>query len=312
MSQSSQPESVDSRGDRLWRFLTDNSPDPANPRHLRAQKRLDRDEDPTALFMVTLAVIFLVLYSFFVLAAWLPDVALGAIDTAMRLIWLAFIVDLTLRTALAPRHIAYLIHHPLDVIAVAIPAFRVLRVLRIFSAGQWLMSRGRRVPFARTASAVVFAAIFVTYIGSLAVLQAETNATGSSIKNFDDALWWALVTMSTVGYGELVPLTANGKIIAVTLMIVGISLLGLVGASVASSVITRLQGRDEEEQTALRLQITDLAEQIAILRHELTVSGLVSNTPGNGKEATSGRQATSGEDDHAHDREQASRGFRER
>ena len=241
---------------------------------MRAQGRLDAYERRTALAMVLLAVGYLVLYSFYVLDEGLTSEGLDRLDTAMNVIWVVFIVDLTLRTVLAPKHIAYLVHHPLDVIAVAVPAFRVLRVLRVLTAGQWLISRGSRLRVGRTATAVVFAVAFLTYLSSLAVLNAERGAKGADIESFGDAVWWSLVTMATVGYGDYVPVTTNGRIVAVGLMVVGISLLGLVGASVASAVVTRISGRAQEGQSAVKEDLEALRTEIAALRQALLDAGV--------------------------------------
>jgi len=267
-----------SRMDRVWAHITDNKPDPGNPRQVRAQGRLDAYEHRTALAMVLLAVGYLVLYSFYVLDEGLTSQGLDRLDTAMNVIWVVFIADLTLRTVLAPKHIAYLVHHPLDVIAVAVPAFRVLRVLRVLTAGQWLISRGSRLRFGRTATAVVFAVAFLTYLSSLAVLNAERGAQGADIKSFGDAVWWSLVTMATVGYGDYVPVTANGRIVAVGLMVVGISLLGLVGASVASAVVTRIGGRAQEGQSEVKKDLEALRTEIAALRQALLDAGVSGTT----------------------------------
>ena len=260
--------------DRVWAHITDSTPDPDNPRQVRAQGRLDAYERRTALAMLLLAVGYLVLYSFYVLDEGLTSEGLDRLDTAMNVIWVVFIVDLTLRTVLAPKHIAYLVHHPLDVIAVAVPAFRVLRVLRVLTAGQWLISRGSRLRVGRTATAVVFAVAFLTYLSALAVLNAERGAKGADIESFGDAVWWSLVTMATVGYGDYVPVTTNGRIVAVGLMVVGISLLGLVGASVASAVVTRISGRAQEGQSAVKEDLEALRTEIAALRQALLDAGV--------------------------------------
>lgn len=264
--------------DRLWAHITDKKSDPGNPRQVRAQGRLDAYERRTALVMVFLAVGYLVLYSFYVLDEGLTSEGLDRLDTAMNVIWVVFIADLTLRTVLAPKHIAYLVHHPLDVIAVAVPAFRVLRVLRVLTAGQWLISRGSRLRVGRTATAVVFAVAFLTYLSSLAVLNAERGAKGADIESFGDAVWWSLVTMATVGYGDYVPVTTNGRIVAVGLMVVGISLLGLVGASVASAVVTRISGRAQEGQSAVKEDLEALRTEIAALRQALLDAGVTGLT----------------------------------
>ena len=264
-----------SRADRVWKHLTDQTPDPENARQVRAAQRLNSYEGKTALAMVILALGYLVVYSFYVLDLNLTTSDRSALNTVMNVIWGIFIVDLTTRTILAPRHIAYLVHHPIDVLAVAVPAFRVLRVLRVLTAGQWLISRGSRLRIGRTATAVVIAVVFITYLGALAVLNAERGAKGATIETFGDALWWALVTMSTVGYGDYTPVTANGRIIAVGIMIVGVGLLGLVGASVASAVVSRLSGKQQQGQDEVRSEIKQLLSEVAALRQELAEAGVI-------------------------------------
>lgn len=266
--------------DRMWQTLTDQRPDPRNARQMRATQRLTAYENRTAWTMVILALIYLVLYSFYVLDLDLSSVQRNGLNTAMDVIWVIFIVDLTIRTLLAPKHLAYLVHHPIDVLAVAVPAFRVLRVLRVLTAGQWLISRGSRLRFGRTATAVVVAVVFLTYLSALAVLNAERGAKGANIETFADAVWWSLVTMATVGYGDYVPVTANGRIIAVGVMVVGISLLGLVGASVASAVVTRLSGKQEQGQNEVKTDILALRAEIVALREALAQAGFhAANTP---------------------------------
>jgi len=260
--------------DRVWHFFTHQHPDPNNPTQVRSAARLTKYENSTAWTMVILSLVYLVLYSFYVLEPDFTDSERSLLNTGMNAIWIIFIVDLLIRALLAPHFFPYLVHHPIDVIAVAIPALRVLRVLRVLTAGQWLISRGSRLKFGRTATAVVIAFIFVTYLASLAVLNAERGAPGAKIETFPDALWWSIVTMSTVGYGEYYPVTTNGRLIAAGVMVVGISLLGLVGASVASSVISRLSGKQVESQDEVKAQVIELTQEIAALRQALSDAGL--------------------------------------
>ena len=262
--------------DRVWTVFTHQHPDPDNPKQVRATQRLTAYENKTAWSMVILSIIYLILYSFYVLDTDLAGTTRSLLNAGMNVIWIVFIADLAIRAILAPRSIAYLVHHPVDVIAVAIPAFRVLRVLRVLTAGQWLLSRGARLRFGRTATAVVIAVIFVMYLSSLAVLNAERGAPGAKIETFPDALWWSIVTMSTVGYGEYYPVTTDGRIIAAGVMVVGISLLGLVGASLASSVISRLSGQALQGQGEVRAQILALTKEVAALRQQLADAGLTS------------------------------------
>lgn len=260
--------------DRVWTLLTHQHPDPENPKQVRAADRLTKYENATAWTMVILSIIYLVLYSFYVLEPDLTASDRSVLNIGMNTIWIIFIADLLTRALLAPHFFAYLVHHPIDVIAVAVPALRVLRVLRVLTAGQWLISRGSRLRFGRTATAVVIAFIFVTYLASLAVLNAERGQPGAKIESFPDALWWSIVTMSTVGYGEYYPVTTDGRLIAAGVMVVGISLLGLVGASVASSVISRLSGKQVQSQDEVKAQILALTNEVAALRELLTDAGL--------------------------------------
>jgi voltage-gated potassium channel len=62
----------------------------------------------------------------------------------------------------------------------------------------------------------------------------ERGVEGSNIKNFGDGLWWAVTTVTTVGYGDRFPTTSTGRVLAVCLMLVGISLMGVITASVAA------------------------------------------------------------------------------
>lgn len=66
------------------------------------------------------------------------------------------------------------------------------------------------------------------------VLSFEAHVKGSNIHGFGGALWWALVTVATVGYGDKYPVSAGGRGVAVVLMLVGIGLIGVLTATVAS------------------------------------------------------------------------------
>jgi voltage-gated potassium channel len=76
--------------------------------------------------------------------------------------------------------------------------------------------------------------ILIAYIAAVQITITERGVEGSNIKSFGDGLWWAVTTVTTVGYGDKFPTTSVGRVTAVGLMLVGISLMGVITASVAA------------------------------------------------------------------------------
>ena len=109
------------------------------------------------------------------------------------------------------------------------------------------------------------AAALLLLMGALAALDAERNATGSNIQTFGDALWWAASTITTVGYGDVTPISTTGRFIAVALMVGGIALLGTVTATIASWFVEQVNEKEEASQLATRQQVAELAARIDYL-----------------------------------------------
>ncbi len=110
---------------------------------------------------------------------------------------------------------------------------RLFRIIRAFKSTHQLMHhvfKNRRQGALQTALMI---AIMVLIFGSIAILQAETDP-NSNIKNAEDAIWWVIVTMATVGYGDKFPITTEGRFIGAIVMIVGIGLFGTFSGFIAS------------------------------------------------------------------------------
>jgi voltage-gated potassium channel len=73
------------------------------------------------------------------------------------------------------------------------------------------------------------------------VLDAEQDASGANITTFGDALWWSATTVTTVGYGDLFPVTTTGRFVAVALMLVGIACIGAITAGVAAWLVAQVE-----------------------------------------------------------------------
>jgi voltage-gated potassium channel len=202
--------------------------------------------------------------------------AFFAIDWA---IWAVFAVDLGIRTYLVERRRQYLIAHWYDVLIVAVPFLRPLRILRSARALRLLrLTRlasfsARAFTTARSAGSrhgltyVLLAAVFFISVSASLVFAFE-RGNGGSIDDFGTAIWWAMATVTTVGYGDTVPVTAEGRGVAIFLMIVGISLFGYLTANIAAFLVER-----DQEESVITLhhvmnKLDDLEREIKSLRQE--------------------------------------------
>lgn len=105
-------------------------------------------------------------------------------------------------------------------------------------------------------------------MASISILQVET-APESNIRTADDALWWALSTITTVGYGDRYPVTSEGRVVAAFLMCAGVGLFGMFSGFLASWFISPQASNDAGEVEALRKEIRSLRECVeAGFRHD--------------------------------------------
>jgi len=213
------------------------------------------------------AVLFLVAYAVPILR---PDVDPSLPDLIVTLTWVAFGVDYIVRYVLSGARWHFVRQHPVDLLVIALPILRPLRLLRLVallgllnryaSAGAL---RGRVVLY------IVGSTALLILVSSLAILDAERGREGANIEDSGDAAWWAITTMTTVGYGDRFPVTGAGRLIAAALMLAGIALLGTVTATLASYLLERVQEAEEEAQAATRQDVRALTEEVAALRREL-------------------------------------------
>lgn len=235
--------------------------------------RLSRYETRTDRPLLVLAASFVVVYAVLVIAADLPETVRRVFDAASWLVWAAFATDLVIRSWLSGRPGRYLFTHPVDVLIVLLPALRPLRVLRVFAAGQALVSRGGRLSPLRSTQAIVTAAAVLVVIAALAALDAERDAPDAHITTFGDALWWAATTVTTVGYGDTFPVTGTGRLVAVALMLVGISLVGLVTATVAAWFVAQTAGATKAEEADLAARLAGIEATLEDIRIRLAGAG---------------------------------------
>lgn len=188
-------------------------------------------------------------------------------------IWGLFMADYVVRLHLAPNRWHWFRQHLLDLAIVTLPLLRPLRLLRLLILIELMQRavgdafRGRIVVY--TVSGVVL----LIYSASLAVFDKERYLPGAKIDSFGKAVWWSITTVTTVGYGDFYPITNTGRVIAVLLMIGGISLVGVVTAALASWIIQRVAEEESTMQAATVVHIEELREEIRALGRQLHEKG---------------------------------------
>jgi voltage-gated potassium channel len=101
------------------------------------------------------------------------------------------------------------------------------------------------------------------------VLDVERSSPDANITDFGDAIWWAVTTMTTVGYGDRYPVTGIGRIVAFALMVGGIALLGTVTATLASWLVENVEAEKEQSED-LQATVRRLEPEVELLATERT------------------------------------------
>jgi voltage-gated potassium channel len=149
-------------------------------------------------------------------------------------------IDMAIRTALAARHWRYVRSHLLGLSVVLIPPLRILFSLRLIRS---VFRRGSLPRFLLAATVLVVNGAVVVYI-------VERHAPGANIHTLGESLWWSVVTVATVGYGDYVPVTIAGRITACFIMAIGVLVLAVVTAQVASSFVAQASAPGPADQPA--------------------------------------------------------------
>lgn len=221
------------------------------------------------LLLAVCALVFLGAYTYEVLAR--PDgESLVITEFALWATWGVFAVDWVIAFVRDRDKLAHFWEHAFGLVVVVLPTFAPLRVLRLLSLFVFLQRLLVRSPVRVT---VVWYAVasssLLIFVSSLAVLQLERADPASDINTLPDALWWALATVTTVGYGDITPITTEGKLLAAVLMVAGIALLGIVTATLASWLVDRIAEESERSESVELRAIGELHEEIAALRREV-------------------------------------------
>ena len=191
--------------------------------------------------LTALAIAFLYGYSY---PAFVPDVSPSSqsiLDGIQWVSWIAFAADLLFGVYKSSDKAQFLKKHPLEILAVVLPFLRPLRLLRFISFGTLVFEKVNLGKSIAITFKVIVTALFLTYLAGIEITMAERGKPGATIESVGDGFWWAITTLTTVGYGDIYPTTTEGRFIAVGLMVSGICVLGFISATVAAWFVKMTQ-----------------------------------------------------------------------
>jgi voltage-gated potassium channel len=244
---------------------------------------LQQWEDWSEMPMLVLSFAWLGL--FIVELVWGLTPILEAIGTT---IWIAFIIDFSIKFILAPRKLIYFKHHWLIALSLLVPALRIFRIMRVIQPlnsihgirGFQLLritigtNRGMRLFGAsvqrRGFGYVVGLTVIVTLIGSAGMYAFEREVPNGMITDYGIALWWTAMVMTTIG-SDYFPKTAEGRILCFFLALYAVVVFGYLTATLATFFIDRDAENDDAELAsaksikALQAEITGLRTDIQAL-----------------------------------------------
>jgi voltage-gated potassium channel len=238
------------------------------PALARSQEAYDRFSAATDLPLTLLAVLWLPVLVL-PLVINLPASVVRMFNLTDLVIWLLYAAEYLIRLYLSPSRTRFVTHHLVDLAVVVLPVLRplrALRLLRLFTLSRAAvvlvnaLTRVRGILTHRGLHFVLMGVTGIVVVGSGVELAFEQHAHGANIHDFGESLWWAIVTVTTVGYGGNYPVTTGGRCVAVVLMLVGIGLIGSLSATVASYFV---EEKADEEKADLSRRLDRIEEMLA-------------------------------------------------
>jgi voltage-gated potassium channel len=233
------------------------------------EQRLHRWEHLTSYPLTLLSIFFIAVYAWPILVPAMDDHWRNVCEIGDLLIWAVFCVEYIARLLLASNKVRFVRTHWFDLSVLILPVLRPLRALRLLNALRVLNRHAVSWTRGRLALYVVATTALIVLMAGLAVLEAERGHPQSNIESYPQALWWAVCTITTVGYGDLYPETLEGRLVAVTLMVGGLGLIGFTTGSLASWIVDQLSDSERPNGNATRGDVALLLREVRKLRAEV-------------------------------------------
>jgi len=225
---------------------------------------VDRVEDVTKYPMTVLGLAWLVI-AIVILTTDVDHTASAALVGTLFALWSVLLLEYLVRLVVTPDRRSYLRRRWAEPATVVLPALQGWHLIGIEKVSLLLHEGELRLEFIlrhHSLFRVLIAAVVTLFTGAWLVLLFEDHAKGANIHSYPDALWWAVVTVTTVGYGDRFPVSAGGRIVAAVLMLLGIGLIGVLTATVASVFVKE---HTDANQAQIRKGHADLGRQLAVL-----------------------------------------------
>lgn len=187
-----------------------------------------------------------------------------------NIVYLIFVFDFVIRWGLSKNKRSFIKNHYIDLIALLpfhfftnSPYGSVFKLLRVITYVLRLIHNIRDILYTNGFIYSLGSATIITIIGSFAIYFFERDSS-TTIKSYGDALWWSIVTVTTVGYGDISPTTSAGRVIAAILMLSGIGFLSMLTSTVSTYFITKTDKKRKETLTngeIVSLDISDLTKE---------------------------------------------------
>lgn len=182
-----------------------------------------------------------------------------------RAIWVVFVLDYVIRLLRSENKWTYFKKHPFELIAIipfdsifrAARIVRLFRVLRLIGIGSRYMTPVYKLLKTNGLDKVLIVAMILLFIIPIPIVILEP-----SIETFSDALWWAVVTTTTVGYGDISPETPVGRILAVILMLIGIGIIGTLTSAI-TNFFNKEESKNPEKQLLEILKTIEEADSLS-------------------------------------------------
>ena len=228
----------------------------------RGEKNLAAWEDRSSRPMFVASVLYLLAFAAPIMSTRIQEPYDGYLNIIQMILWGLFAADYCIRLYLAPRRLYFITHNLMNLAIVLLPAWRIVSFLAMIH-----LTTNRQ--YKRLSELAVklfgYTAIFIIMF-ALAIYSVESSEPGAMIRDLPTAYWWTFTTLATVGYGDVYPITGIGRVIAVVVMLYGVGMVAVATGALASWIIEKIGGREEQEYPATKADVDDLRQEISELR----------------------------------------------